>query len=303
MVILDKKKQYWGAYARRDKDIERIQIMSENYNGPYKVFKGKRFVTFITNADTIHVEGIGNVSTSMELWEGEYIVTFSKPDHRTEIIRISVAEENLTITKNLVRIQGTLHIHSSPVGVNVFVNNVNRGTTPLSLSSFVFGNYAISLTMAGYYTDTFNVGFNTHPQTVSRNLTLIPAPPDPPTPPQPPEPPVIPGIPPGTSHPSISWTLGHVFNPITSNSARLNCLIQGATGFEIHLNGSWLGSFNTSSSYHNVVYQINNLKSSTTYSVRIVAVDFRNGTSISSQNLSFTTLAAPAPPSNLKPGQ
>lgn len=271
MGIIDKKKQYWGALSKKNGEIQRIQIMSENPVKIYKVFKTKRKVTFITNADTIHVEGTGNVSTVTELWEGEQVVTFSKPDHRTETVKIIVAEEDLTVEKYLVRTHGQLNIQSSPAGANVYINNVNMGVTPLTLNSFAFGSYAVSLTKSGYYTATFNVNFNTHPQTASATLTPTPVVvPDP-------EPPVIPGVPdpvnpPGCVNPQAQVTV------LNRTSAR--CFVAASTSssppdrYELFLDGNFLTQITLASGS----YMLSNLVPGRTYHFRAV-IYCKNGAS------------------------
>jgi len=195
-MIIEKGKEYWGAFTKINGNIERIQML-KSHEGIHEIFKFQRKVTFITNADTINVHGVGNVGAIVWLWEGANTVTFSKPDHRTETRNI-IVEKDMTVTVMLVRTHGRLNITSSPAGASVYINNVHMGTTPFGVNSFLFSSYIVSLTLAGYQTETFGVNFNADGQTVHRNLTAIPAPPAPPeTPtPDPPAPPVIPTDPP-----------------------------------------------------------------------------------------------------------
>lgn len=237
-----------GALTRKNGEIQRIQMMSENPAKIYKVFKAKRKITFVSNADTINIEGIGNVGTTVNLWEDEYVVTFTKTDHRTEMRRIIVGEEDLTVTVTLIRTHGQLNIQSSPSGANVYINNASMGVTPLTLNSFAFGSYVVSLTKSEYYTDTFNVSFDTHPQNVSRTLNPVPAPPI-----TPPEPPVIPDVPDPVNPPQCT-NPGTDIRILTKTSAIVYCYTgpshAPADRFNIYLDELFLTTIvGTSGSY------------------------------------------------------
>ncbi|MDR3062559.1 MAG: PEGA domain-containing protein [Methanobrevibacter sp.] len=270
-MIIDKNKEYWGALTLKNNNIKQIQILNKIGTDIHEIFKLKKNVTFITNADTIYIDGIGEVSKNIVLWEGEYTVTFTKNDFLTETINI-IVKNNITVVKNLNRSHGQLNINSSPSGASVYINNVKMGLSPLILEHFAFDSYIISLTKTSYETETFSLNFNVNGQSIIKTLTQIPDPtPDP-------DPPVI-DVPepvkPAPSTPSIT------VSSITQNSAKITFTSSNATSYDVYVNNVF--KVNTA----NTTYQLSSLSSSTTYSIKIVAKG--NGTAQNTK--SFTTLA------------
>ncbi len=90
------------------------------------------------------------------------------------------AGQTTTMSANLVQVTpttsvGTLAISSSPSAAEVYVDNVFRGYTPLTLTDIPPGSHAITLSLAGYQNWLGNVQVSGG-QTTSVQGTLIPNP-------------------------------------------------------------------------------------------------------------------------------
>jgi chitodextrinase len=284
-MIIDKNNEYWGALTKINNSIESIQILNNFNPGIHEIFKSKRNVTFITNADTIMIDGIGEVETEITLWEGEYVVTFTKTNFQSETI-ILIVEDDTIVEKYLNPSYGQLNINSDPVGAYVYVNSDRVGVTPLTLEHFRFGSYFISFAKTNYQTETFYLNFNVDGQNVLKTLTPIPEqtpeenPEENPEPiPEPDLPIDVPAVKPAPSTPSIS------ISNITQNSAKITFSASNTTSYDIYVNNVFKA--NTKST----TYQLSSLSSSTTYSIKIIAKG--NGTAQNTK--SFTTLAPVIP--------
>ena len=69
---------------------------------------------------------------------------------------------------------GDISITSSPSGAKVFLNGVEKGTTPLRLSNVTYGTYEVNLIANGYY--SYRTSFNINSSStynISANLTPI----------------------------------------------------------------------------------------------------------------------------------
>ncbi len=268
-MILDKNKEFWGALTKKDEKIQRIQIGSKNDKCVYVVFKTRYNVTFVTNADTITIEGMGVVGTNVQLWAGTYGVTFTKTGYRTETITINV-NEDMIITKYLVLSAGRLNITTNPSGVNVYLNGVYKGLSPLSINDLSFGVYTVSLTKSNYQTVTLGYNFSTDNQTAYWELrpNQIPDP----------QPPVVPPSPSG-SPPNMNPV--YIAN-ITKSGAKLSWNSEHASYHTIHLNGNFIGSTVSKT------YQLSGLSANKTYQVTVTAI---NNYGTATVNTSFKTLA------------
>lgn len=77
-------------------------------------------------------------------------------------------QEEVTIVPTV----GTLRITSEPVGASVFLNNEQRGITPLEISEVPFGKYALQLKLKGYKDQQQDVELNADNATLDVPVTL-----------------------------------------------------------------------------------------------------------------------------------
>lgn len=106
------------------------------------------------NAD-IYIDGIykaknrfqGRIPTGVSTFEakkGSYY-----PDKRDKEI---AAGEELTINLTVRPILGNIEILSNPIDARIFLNNEEKGTTPITLQKLLVGNYELKLEKKGYKT-------------------------------------------------------------------------------------------------------------------------------------------------------
>lgn len=112
---------------------------------------------------------------------GEHTLTASSPDFITKEVLVNVpdglpAEVRVNLEKET---QGTLIIESTPPNVQVFVDDLYKGITPVTMQVLT-GSHDILLTLTGYedWRSTVNVTAD-RPAEVSGTLVRIPASPTP----------------------------------------------------------------------------------------------------------------------------
>ncbi len=69
---------------------------------------------------------------------------------------------------------GRVNVTSNPSGARVFLNGVDRGTTPMTISNLNFGEYEINVVLSDFYSYTTRVNINgSNAQGVDAQLTRI----------------------------------------------------------------------------------------------------------------------------------
>lgn len=70
----------------------------------------------------------------------------------TTAVRANVSlTPNTTMTELPVQVSGNVSVYSSPLGADIFIDGIYRGTTPVNLSGILPGYHALKLAMGGYY--------------------------------------------------------------------------------------------------------------------------------------------------------
>jgi hypothetical protein len=103
----------------------------------------------------------GNVGGRLD--EGTYTVwvvdgpndlsNLAHAEYRT--ISVTLGKPSLAV--DTVQVSGAMDLTSTPAGATVMVNDLQRGTTPLSLTDLSPGSYRVTFVKNGYYAFTANV--------------------------------------------------------------------------------------------------------------------------------------------------
>ena len=73
------------------------------------------------------------------------------------VTQANITQANITLTPNItltelpVQVFGNVSVYSSPLGADIFIDGIYRGTTPANLSGILPGYHALKLAMGGYY--------------------------------------------------------------------------------------------------------------------------------------------------------
>ncbi|MBP1928325.1 hypothetical protein J2741_000872 [Methanolinea mesophila] len=145
---------------------------------------GSLYVTSSPSGASLYIDGTyrgTTPTTAGSLTPGSHTVRLSLAGYQDFTTTATVyAGQTTTLSANLVQVTptttlGTLAISSSPSAAEVYVDNVFRGYSPLTLNDISPGSHAITLRLAGYQDWQGNVQVSAG-QTTSVQGTLIPVP-------------------------------------------------------------------------------------------------------------------------------
>lgn len=107
-------------------------------------------ITLKTDDDTeVYIDGELKMKGTWrgELKSGNYEVTYKKRYHN-DAVQVIVVEggENQTYELKPAPICGKLTVITEPAGVNVMIDDVNYGVTPVTLDNVIIGNHVLTLT-------------------------------------------------------------------------------------------------------------------------------------------------------------
>ncbi|KAF1078325.1 PEGA domain-containing protein [Methanogenium sp. MK-MG] len=110
---------------------------------------------------------------------GSHSVKVSLSGYDDSVSTVTVnSGQTTTVNANLgggASTSGAITISSSPTGATVFLNNVNKGITPVTLSDLIPGGYTVTLELSGYTTWSEVVQVNSGAtSTVSASLAPTP---------------------------------------------------------------------------------------------------------------------------------
>jgi hypothetical protein len=116
---------------------------------------GTLSVTSNPSGADIFIDGsnAGQTPLSKSLAIGTYTITVSKTGYVEQSRQIEIKSRSTT-TANFQLIPsistGILSLDSTPSGATIFIDNVAKGTTPVTVQNFRVGTYTITLKKAGY---------------------------------------------------------------------------------------------------------------------------------------------------------
>ena len=121
--------------------------------------------------------------TILNLSAGNYTLNLTKSGYNDYAATVAVvAEQTTNVNVSLVALPqpnetvittGTLFVNSSPIDAEVYLNNVEKGNTPLTLYNLSAGNYSLKIEKDGYYDYLTGIVINANQTTsVSAMLTL-----------------------------------------------------------------------------------------------------------------------------------
>lgn len=114
----------------------------------------------------------GTTSYTEDLMEGYYDVEARLAHHTAASRQIHVtAGQDQTVNLQPVPIYGSLDVTSTPRGATVTVDGRNCGETPLTIDNLLEGSHTVTLSLAGYASESRNVSISKDsPATVSATL-------------------------------------------------------------------------------------------------------------------------------------
>lgn len=114
--------------------------------------------------------------TISQLQPRTYSVTLKKTDYKDWKGNVTIMSGKQShLSRVLVSIYGTLNVTSNPPGAQVFLNNANKGVTPLTINRLSAGTYSVILRKTGYQDWTGSVAIRSGAQSnLSQSLIIIP---------------------------------------------------------------------------------------------------------------------------------
>lgn len=143
---------------------------------------GSISVTSSPSYASVYIDGVyygttnpGSALIANNIAAGSHTVKVTLSGYDDSVSTVTVnSGQTTTVTANLAggaTGNGAVDISSSPTGATVYLNNVNKGITPVTLSDLTPGGYTVTLELSGYTTwsevVTVNPGATS---TVSANL-------------------------------------------------------------------------------------------------------------------------------------
>jgi len=125
---------------------------------------------------TVHIDGKRRGQTPLGLDKirpGKHLVAISKQGHidYLQTVELRPAERG-TVTATLVPVTGLVLVKSDPDGVDVKLNGIDRGKTPLLMTDLAPGDYRLALSKPGYISKTVAMAVRDRvPQQLSYSLT------------------------------------------------------------------------------------------------------------------------------------
>ncbi|MBL7047374.1 MAG: PEGA domain-containing protein [Candidatus Marinimicrobia bacterium] len=139
----------------------------------------KKLATVLVNSDPsgatilVHGERKGQTPKSIQIPDGEYAIVLLKEGYYHSEISIKVEPgEKLTREVKLDPWAGTLVVNTSPTGVEVSINGLKKGITPITEAQLLIGDYEIVLRKTGYLPESSQVGIGKD-VTITINANLI----------------------------------------------------------------------------------------------------------------------------------
>ena len=165
-------------------DYERMIAVDANSMGTVYVAlekpKGTLSISSTPDGATVSVDGQnkGTTPLNLTLLPGSYSVKVTKTGYKNYAKTVTVGADLTTkVNAVLERTTGTLSVASTPTGATVYINNQNKGKTPLKLI-LSSGSYSVKITKDGYedYTKTVTVTANstTTVNAALEELTYLP---------------------------------------------------------------------------------------------------------------------------------
>ena len=102
----------------------------------------------------INGEDKGAKDWTGRLTEGMYQLELKKQSHvgTSQTINVKKGEDQIITMSDLTPIYGSLNINSNPVGANILINGIKKGTTPDIIDNILIGNHKIIAEKPGYKT-------------------------------------------------------------------------------------------------------------------------------------------------------
>ncbi|MEI6841779.1 MAG: PEGA domain-containing protein [Methanomicrobiales archaeon] len=146
-------------------------------------FVGSLKITSLPSGATILIDNVNKGTSPVTLGNivvGRHSVTLKKTGYNDYQTYVSVqAGKTATISATLIPITpttGSVGIISSPSGATVLLDNVNKGTSPVTLTNIVAGKHTVTLQKMGYNDYQTDVTVLAG-KTSSISATLVPVPP------------------------------------------------------------------------------------------------------------------------------
>ncbi|WAI02109.1 PEGA domain-containing protein [Methanogenium organophilum] len=143
---------------------------------------GSISVTSNPSYASVYIDGVyygttnpGNALLANNIAAGSHTVKVTLSGYDDSVSTVTVnSGQTTTVSANLAggaTGNGAMDISSSPTGATVYLNNVNKGITPVTLSDLTPGGYTVTLELSGYTTWSEVVTVNSGAtSTVSANL-------------------------------------------------------------------------------------------------------------------------------------
>lgn len=124
----------------------------------------------------VYVDGISKgkgAIVAVELKTGDHQVECRKEGHRpsSEMISVSLGEQRTVKLKEPTPIYSTLAVVSTPLGAEIYIDDVRRGKTPMNINDIIVGKHTVKLTYPDYRTVKKDVEVLEN-QTANVNITL-----------------------------------------------------------------------------------------------------------------------------------
>ncbi len=109
-------------------------------------------ISTIKDADIyIDNQKVGVETYKCRLLNGLHTLEAKKDKHQTDTKKLEIQiADSLDITLTPKPITGEVKIVTQPNEANIFIDNENRGTTPIILRKMLIGNYSLKLSKTGY---------------------------------------------------------------------------------------------------------------------------------------------------------
>lgn len=115
---------------------------------------GSIYISSSPSGATIYLDGIYKSTTTKtidNIPSGSHTIKITKTGYEdvTRDIKV-IAGKTTTLSVDLERILATIEVFSTPSGAKIYLDNIYKGTTPLTLDKLGFGSNHLKLTKAGY---------------------------------------------------------------------------------------------------------------------------------------------------------
>ncbi|WFN33774.1 PEGA domain-containing protein [Methanogenium sp. S4BF] len=124
---------------------------------------GSISVTSNPSYASVYIDGVyygttnpGQALMANSIAAGSHVVKVTLSGYDDSVSTVTVnSGQTTTVSANLAggsSGNGAIDITSSPTGATVYLNNVNKGITPVTLSDLIPGSYTVTLQLSGYST-------------------------------------------------------------------------------------------------------------------------------------------------------